>query len=88
MSQAGDANRTDYNLANTCATQAIKAIIAGLGVTNYAEAVARSSGHWLNPMNWVREGQKLIQSRGWSLVPGSSQTIGRVMSNLGSTNTY
>lgn len=60
MSQAGDANRTDYNLANTCATQAIKAIIAGLGVTNYAEAVARSSGHWLNPMNWVREGQKLI----------------------------
>ena len=41
VSQAGDANRTDYNLANTCATQAVKAINAGLAVTNYAEAVAR-----------------------------------------------
>lgn len=86
--QANDVNRARYSLVNTCATQAARAINSGLGAGNYATGLFNFATRQLNPKSLLNEAKSVIQSRGWRLVPGSSQAIGQGMSNFGSTKTY
>ena len=88
MSQASNKDRAKYSLANTCATQAALALNSGFNLGNYAKGLINFGTRQLNPRSLLNEAKSIIQSRGWRLVPGSSQAIGQGMSSFGTTKTY
>ena len=87
-SQAANKNRSRYSLTNTCATQAMKAVNSGLNLGNYAQGLFNFTTRQINPRSLLNEVKSIIQSKGWRLVPGSSQAIGQGMSSFGITKKY
>ena len=79
--------RIPYNLLNTCATQAQIATQIG----RYTGASAYK--HDANPINWIADPIKgtvnnvrnMFLSKGWGLLPGTSQRTGAQMSQYGTT---